>query len=101
MRLGELLLREGVISADQLDGALELHRRFRQRVGSSLVELGYIDVDTIARALSAQQRVPAVLLKHVSAIDPQIIALLPPRVAATYFAIPLGYTQSLPPRLVV
>jgi hypothetical protein len=71
------------------------------RLGTSLVELGFVDLDTIARALSAQHRVPAVLAKHVAAIEPKIIAMLPGKVAVAHHAVPLGLTQSEPARLVV
>jgi hypothetical protein len=101
MLLGELLIREGVITQKQLERALRLREEVQVRLGSTLVELGYVDVDTLARALSAQHRVPAVLTKHVTAIDPKVIGLFPSRVAASHNAIPVGYTQSKPPRLVV
>lgn len=101
MRLGELLIREGVIESEQLEEALSLSEQTQDRVGSSLVELGYLEIDTLARALSAQHRVPAVLAKHVEAIDPSVVALFPPRVASERHAIPLGFTQTTPRRLVV
>jgi Type II secretion system (T2SS), protein E, N-terminal domain len=101
MKLGELLLRERLITESQLEEALQLGRRFGQRVGSSLVELGYLDVDTVAHALSMQHRVPAVLAKHVAAITPTVIAMLGSRIASAFHAIPLGHTQTTPRRLVV
>jgi Type II secretion system (T2SS), protein E, N-terminal domain len=101
MKLGELLLRERRITESQLEEALQLGRRFGLRVGSCLVELGYLDVDTLARALSAQHRVPAVLTKHVAAIAPEVIAILSSRIARELHAIPLGHTQTTPRRLVV
>ena len=101
MKLGELLVREGLISAAQVDVALGLHRRFACRLGSVLVELGYVDSDVLARALSGQLRVPAALSRHVVAIDPKIIAIFTPRLAAAARAIPLGYTSTTPRRLLV
>ncbi len=101
MKLGELLIRERLITAAQLDQALGLHKRFGYRVGSILVELGYLDVDMLARALSGLQRVPAVLSKHVAAIDPKVVAVFKPRLASQCQAIPLGYTQTTPRRLLV
>jgi hypothetical protein len=99
--LGELLLAQGLITQAQLARALQMHRQFGERLGTTLIELGCIDMDTLARALSAQHRVPAVLEKHVAAIDPRFIALFPARVAKALFAIPLGYTRSMPQRLIV
>ena len=101
MLLGELLVREGVITMHQLERALELREQAQVRLGTTLVELGFLDVDTLARALSAQHKVPAVLTKHVAAIEPRVIGLFPVRVATLHNAIPVGYTSSKPPRLVV
>jgi hypothetical protein len=99
--LGALLMGQGLITAQQLEEALNRQRRGGGRLGTNLVELGHIDVDGLARALSAQQRVPAVLSKHVVAIDPKIIAILPAKIAAALNAIPLGYTLATPKRLIV
>lgn len=101
MRLGELLIGERLIDHDQLAAALHLQSQVKERLGTCLVQLGFIDVDTIARALSGQQRVPAVLTKHFAYIEPNIIKLFTPRFAAEHHAIPLGYTTAKPARLVV
>lgn len=101
MRIGDLLLREGIVTEAQIDRALGVAFQQQLRLGSALVQLGYVDVDTLSRALSGLHRVPAALTKHVEAIEPSIIALFPARIAITHRAIPLGFTQTKPPRLVV
>src|SRR4051812_16778181 len=101
MKLGELLMREGFLTVAQLETALLYQKQLGHRIGTSLVELGFVDIDPIARALSAQHRVPAVLQKHVAGIDRKIIAKIPAKVAIAHRAVPLGFTQTTPPRLVV
>ena len=64
MRLGEILIREGLITSSELERALQRGEQQKVRLGTALVELGLVDVDTIARALSAMHQVPAVLSKQ-------------------------------------
>lgn len=101
MRLGELLLHEGVITSAELERALVRSEQQKVRLGTALVELGFVDVDLVARALSAQHQVPAVLTKHVSNIDREVVALVPRVVVRKRRAFPVGWTPTKPPRLVV
>ena len=101
MRIGELLVQQGLVTAVQLDAALAAQHQFGRRVGSMLVELGYLDEDTLARALSHQLGVPAAMNKHFAGIDPKVIALFTPRLAESHNAIPLGFTGTKPARLIV
>ena len=59
-RLGELLLRESLISVEQLDKALEDQSTTGSSLGSSLVKLGYISESDLMDFLSRQFGVPAV-----------------------------------------
>lgn len=56
LRLGRLLVSQGVISEDQLDQALALQEvtDSRIRIGDLLVELGFVEPAQIARAVAAQ-----------------------------------------------
>lgn len=101
MRLGELLLQQGKITQDQLRAALEAQRNYGGRLGTNLVHLGYLDVDVLARTLGQQLGVTAATRKHVAAIDKRVLSLFSARVVASYKAIPLGYTSTKPPRVVV
>ncbi len=101
MRIGELLLQQGLITPDRLGAALAAQAQLGARVGSILVEFGYLNEDVLARALSHQLGVPAALTKHFAAIDPKVIKLIGPRIAAAHNAIPLGFTGTKPARLIV
>jgi hypothetical protein len=101
MRLGELLLQKGVITKGQLQTALHEQGRCGGRLGTNLIELGYADVDTIALALSVQRGFPALRREHIAAIDARVLGLFPESVVTKHKAIPIGYTMTKPPRVVV
>ena len=87
-RIGDLLVREGLISSDQLAAALQDARQNNTRIGYSLVKLGCIPEAELTRALAKQYRVPAVDLDRV-VIDPKIIKLIPGDQALKHLVLPL------------
>ncbi len=88
-RLGEMLVRAGLITSEQLDDALALQKSAGGRIGSTLVKLGYVSEEEIASFLGRQYGVPPVDLSK-AAIDPAILKLVPAEVARKYLLIPLG-----------
>ncbi|MBI4511286.1 MAG: hypothetical protein HY698_16755 [Deltaproteobacteria bacterium] len=101
VRLGEILLQQGAITPEMLEAALRAQVVYGGRLGTNLVEMGYADLDTIARALSVQLGVPAALQKHFEQIDPSTVAMVPARVAERHQAIPIGVTSRGIKKLVV
>ncbi|HUG42585.1 MAG TPA: type IV-A pilus assembly ATPase PilB [Longimicrobiales bacterium] len=87
-RLGTILLREGLINQDQLDGALEDSRTNSTRLGFSLIKLGYIKEEDLTRMLSRQYRVPAVDINKVK-VDAKILKLVPADIAHKHLVLPL------------
>jgi type IV pilus assembly protein PilB len=87
-RIGDLLVREGLISQQQLDQALEDARAHGTRVGFSLVKLGLIGEQDLALALARQHRLPAVDLDRVK-LDPKLIKLIPAEIALKHLVLPL------------
>jgi len=87
-RLGSILLREGVISRDQLDGALHDSHANGTRLGYSLIKLGFIQEEDLTRTLSRQYRVPAVDINRVK-VDPKILKLVPDDIAHRHLVLPL------------
>src|SRR3990167_3128580 len=92
MRIGELLVREGLIRPDQLEVGLRTQSQYGGRLGSVLVELGLLELDALATALSRQLGVPAALQKHFDAIDRPSLKLIPARTAEQRMAIPIGWS---------
>ena len=58
IRLGELLIREGRLSDDQLQQALARQKQTGRRLGAVLQDLGFVTDDVIARLLAAQLKFP-------------------------------------------
>jgi type IV pilus assembly protein PilB len=88
-RLGDLLVREKVISAEQLDQALKLQKENGSRLGSALVKLGFLTEDEVTNFLSRQYGVPAINLTYFE-MDPAVVKLIPFEVAKKYQILPLS-----------
>lgn len=89
IKLGELLLKEKMITPEQLDEALKSHTVFGIRLGSSLIELGYLTDEQLCRFLSRKLGVPAVPPRVMSSVPPEVLALIPAEVAGKYRVIPI------------
>src|SRR5438046_490246 len=76
-KLGEILLREGLITHDQLKKALLEQKNTGMRLGYTLVKLGFVEETEISKMLARQYRMPAVDLSRFE-VDPKIIKRLPP-----------------------
>ena len=87
-RIGEILLRDGVITRQQLERALEDARSNGTRVGYSLVKLGLLKEQELALSLARQHRVSAVDLERVR-LDPKLLKLIPPDVALRSLVLPV------------
>jgi type IV pilus assembly protein PilB len=87
-RIGDLLVREGLITAQQLTAALQDARKENTRIGYSLIKLGFIAEADLTRMLARQYRVPAVDLERVN-VDPKIIKLVPADLAHKHLVLPL------------
>lgn len=74
-KLGEILVRENLITAQQLREALEYQRQSGGRLGSNLVKLGFISDDVITAVLSRQYGVPSINLELFQ-IDEETINLI-------------------------
>jgi type IV pilus assembly protein PilB len=87
-RIGEMLIKDGRITRQQLEQALQDARVNNNRVGYSLVKLGFIAEQELALTLSRQHRVPAVDLERVK-LDQKLIKLITPDVALKHMVVPL------------
>ena len=87
-RIGELLIREGLITRDALDKALQEQKNTGMRVGYNLVKLGFIDEVDLTRMLARQYRMPAVDLSNFE-VDARIAKLIPSELAQRHLVLPL------------
>ena len=88
LKLGELLINEGLLSNEQLEEALKCQVIFGIKLGSSLIELGFIDESKLVKLLSKKLGVPAVTRKELMEIPHSIYSLLPTTVAEQYRVLP-------------
>ncbi len=91
VRIGELLLKEQRITADQLREALACQQRDGGKIGLNLIRLGYVREDEITALLSRQYGVPSIALEQFE-VDPAVIKLLPAETAQKYQVVPLART---------
>ena len=89
VRIGELLLKEKRITAEQLQEALTYQRTHGGKLGANLVKLGYVKDEEITSLLSKQYGVPSIALSQFE-IDPAVIKLVPAETARKYQIVPLS-----------
>ena len=79
MRLGELLVERGLVSADEVDRALELQSERGDKLGKILVDLGYIASRDVLAALSDQLGIPlvSISIEDTPAVSPETEKLSP------------------------
>ena len=88
-KLGEVLLKENLITPQQLKEALDYQRINGGRLGSTLVKLGILSDEEVTAVLSRQYGVPSVNL-DLFEIDPAAVALVPRETAERYSVLPLS-----------
>jgi hypothetical protein len=89
LRLGELLMSHGVLQPEQLAQALRAQAMFGGRLGTNLVEMGFVTEDQIAAALGQQLNLPCARPQWVASIPRDAIACLSRDMAERYRVIPL------------
>jgi len=87
-RIGELLFKEGLITAEQLSKALQEQKQNGTRVGYNLVKLGFIQEIELTKMLAKQHKMPAVDLSRFE-VDPKIAKMIPADLAQKNIVIPL------------
>ncbi|HZI94848.1 MAG TPA: type IV-A pilus assembly ATPase PilB [Patescibacteria group bacterium] len=91
IKLGEMLIKAHLITADQLNKALEHQKVNGGKLGYNLVKLGLVKEDDITQLLSQQYGVPAINLSSIQ-IDETVIKLIPSEVAQKYLIMPISRT---------
>jgi type IV pilus assembly protein PilB len=88
-KLGEILVRENLISPQHLREALDYQREHGGRLGFNLVKLGLVSDDMITAVLSRQYGIPSVNL-DLFQIEEPVLRLIPREVAQKYSVLPLS-----------
>jgi type IV pilus assembly protein PilB len=91
--LGELLLREKVITADQLKSALEAQKEKNVPLQTAIVSLGLISEEDMAQALSRQLGYPYIDLDQFE-VYPDVVNLIPVEIVKKYLIMPIHRIRS-------
>ncbi len=92
-RLGEILIKESLLTSEQLTQALQYQKQHGGRLGSCLMKLGFVTDDEITAVLSRQYGVPSINLKYYE-VDASVIKLIPQDTAVRYQIVPLARVGS-------
>jgi len=92
-KLGEILIKEKIISSEQLNQALEYQKTNGGRLGNALVKLGFLSDDEVTAVLSRQYGVPSINLAYFE-VDSNVIKLIPMETASKYQILPLSRVGS-------
>lgn len=91
-RLGDMLVERDVISEFELSAALNDQRRWGNRLGTSLIRLGFIHEETLTKFLATQYGLPGVDLKKETP-EPEALKTLSPELALERVVLPLAICE--------
>ena len=87
-RLGDLLVKEGLINQEQLQRALADQKGSNEKLGSILVRLDLINEDQLIAFLSKQYGIPSITVTQLD-VDAEVIKLVPAQIARKYEVLPI------------
>ncbi|MBK8014354.1 MAG: hypothetical protein IPK13_23770 [Deltaproteobacteria bacterium] len=93
-KLGQYLVEQRIISRAQLDEALQAQVAYGARLGTNLVELGFITLDQLAEHLAAFQRIPVAPRAWLESLDKRTAMCLPRDVIDRYKVLPIRLEAS-------
>ncbi len=88
IRLGDLLVEKGLITADQLQLALSEQKKLGRKLGGTLIELGMIDETSLLNLLASQLSIPLIDINNYNYSN-EVAKLLPESIARRYRALVL------------
>lgn len=92
IRIGDVLLKAGVITEEQLQTALSRQKGSGRKLGETLIDEGFVSEEEIARALSEQLHMDIIDLQNVN-IAEEILQLVPANVLRKNKAVPFEYAK--------
>jgi type IV pilus assembly protein PilB len=92
-KIGELLVKENLLTAEQLNNARDEARLKNERLGAQITALGYLDEAELTDFVAKQYGVPSINLEEFE-IDPAVVQLIPEEVAIKHTVIPVNRAGS-------
>ena len=93
--LGEILLEENVLTEDELDSALENHILHGVKLGTCLVEMGYVTDDILSRCLGKQTGYAFLAKDQLVAAGAQNMSVISPELTKKNRLIPVGINGAM------
>jgi type IV pilus assembly protein PilB len=93
-KIGEILSKEGQITSTQLDEALNIHKKSKERLSNILLNKGYIDPDTIINVLGRRYNYKVVKFSDIKP-EPKILKILPYEMAKVGMVFPLELKKNV------
>jgi hypothetical protein len=88
LKLGELLLKEKMVTLEQLDEALKSQVFYGIKLGSSLIEMGYVNELALAKLLSKKLGVPCVGRKELTSVPQELVQNFPRQIIERFHVVP-------------
>ena len=95
LRIGDVLIRHGIINEEQLNLALEAQKGTKMKLGEALIEIGVVTDEQIAKALSEQLHLDIIDLSNV-VVPEDILKLIPAEVLQKHKVLPFEYHKTNP-----
>jgi type IV pilus assembly protein PilB len=92
-RIGELLVKENLLSSEQLLKAREEAATMGKRLGAQITALGFMDENELTEFVAKQYGVPSINLEDFQ-IEPEVLALIPEDVANKHSVVPVNRAGS-------
>jgi len=93
--LGQLLLRKGIITQQQLEEALAIQRDTKKFLGEILVENGYVSKNILLEALTEQGKANSIQLSKVKGIKPEVVRLIPEAIARRFEVLAISLSDDV------
>ena len=95
LRIGDVLIRHGIINEEQLNMALDAQKGTKMKLGEALIDIGVVTDEQIAKALSEQLHLDIIDLANV-VVSEDILKLIPVEVLQKHKVIPFEYHKTNP-----
>ncbi|MBW2651803.1 MAG: type IV-A pilus assembly ATPase PilB [Deltaproteobacteria bacterium] len=92
-KLGQILLKEGLITQIQMDEAVKINEKTNARLGRILVKLGYVENKSVVECLARKYNFPVINIEEHN-IPEEVIKRVPYELAKKHFSIPIDYKDN-------
>jgi MshEN domain len=95
MKLGTALVKEGLVTPEQLEEALKSQVIFGGKLGTNLIELGYLDEEQLMYFLSEKLDIPHAMPEVLTDIPADVIDIFSREMVETYKVIPVSFKNNI------